>query len=52
MRRPKCTNIDDAINSVLDPGSTVHEEDEFNLWKRREPQVEAGSEYAKNPILY
>jgi hypothetical protein len=51
-RRPKCTNIDDAINSVLDPGSTVHEEDEFDLWKRREPQVEAGSEYAKNPILY
>jgi hypothetical protein len=51
-RRPKSTNIDDAINSVLDPGSTDHEEDEFDLWKRREPQVEAGSEHAKNPILY
>jgi hypothetical protein len=30
-RRPKSTNINDAINSVLDPGSTDHEEDEFDL---------------------
>jgi hypothetical protein len=51
-RRPKSNNIDDAINSILDPGNTNHEDDEFDMWKRREPQVEAGSEHAQNPILY
>jgi hypothetical protein len=28
------------------------DEDEFDMWKRREPQVEAGSESGKFPIKY
>ncbi|KAI2488465.1 Dimer-Tnp-hAT domain containing protein [Pyrenophora tritici-repentis] len=50
--RAKVNNIDDAINSLIDPNRAVDEEDEFDIWKRREPQVEAGSDSAKFPTKY
>lgn len=47
-------NIDNAINSLIDPnsGSANNEEDEFDAWKRREPQAKAGSSHAIDPIKY
>jgi hypothetical protein len=55
-RRPaKSNNIDDAINSWLKPTAAgIHdgEEDEYDLWKRCEPQAEEGSDAATDPIKY
>jgi hypothetical protein len=50
--RAKVNNINNAINSLIDPNRAVDEEDEFDIWKRREPQVEAGSDSAKFPTKY
>jgi hypothetical protein len=50
--RAKVNNIDDAINSLIDLNRAIDEEDEFDIWKRCEPQVEAGSDSAKFPTKY
>jgi hypothetical protein len=46
-------NIDDTIDSIIDPaGVGSNEEDEFEPWKRCEPCAAKGSEHAINPIKY
>jgi hypothetical protein len=49
-------DIDDAIDSLMDPITTVHaalsETDEYERWKRCKPRAEKGSEAAINPIQY
>jgi hypothetical protein len=47
--------MDDAIDSLIDPTATANDdeaEDEYDKWKRSEPRVEKGSDYARNPIQY
>jgi hypothetical protein len=49
----KLNNIDDAIDSFIDPsGTTNNEEDEYESWKRSEPVALKGSPNANNPIKY
>jgi hypothetical protein len=50
--RAKVNNINNTMNSLIDPNRAVDEENEFNIWKRRKPQVEAGSDSAKFPTKY
>lgn len=49
----KPNDIDDAIDSFIDPsGVTDNEEDEYESWKRSEPVAAKGSDSANNPIKY
>lgn len=50
--RLKVNDIGDAINSVIGPNRVANKEDKFDIWKRRKPQVEAGSKSARFPIKY
>jgi hypothetical protein len=51
--KPKASNIDDAINNMLNLSAAMdNEEDEFEQWKRCEPAAGKESDHAKNPILY
>ena len=54
-KKPKSNNINDAIDSFIDAShktSNDDEEDDFEIWKRCELQVDEGSHYAKNPICH
>ncbi|KAI2478319.1 Dimer-Tnp-hAT domain containing protein [Pyrenophora tritici-repentis] len=49
------SDIDDAIDSILNPStasSLTDDEDEFKRWKRSEPAAKRGTERADNPIKY
>jgi hypothetical protein len=48
----KPNNIDDAINSFIDPVGLNNEDDEYESWKRSEPVTLQGSYNANNPIKY
>jgi hypothetical protein len=48
QKKKRASNIDDFIDSIVDPAST--EEDEFEQWKRCEPIAAKGSEHARNSI--
>jgi hypothetical protein len=49
----KPNDIDDAIDSFIDPsGTTNNKEDEYESWKRSEPVALRGSPNANNPIKY
>jgi hypothetical protein len=51
--RRRATNIDEAIDSIVDEGNWGDDaDDEFEQWKRCEPVAPKGSEDAKNPIKY
>ena len=51
--RRRATNIDKAIDSIVDEGNWGDDaDDEFEQWKRCEPVAPKGSEDAKNPIKY
>ena len=47
-------NIDDAIDSIIDPGAAANSnmEDEFEQWKRCELCAAKGSTHATDPIQY
>jgi hypothetical protein len=53
--RPKklCSDLDDAINSFIDPiAGSDQDEDEYERWKRCEPIVGQDSPANKHPIKY
>ena len=45
-------NINDAIDSIINPASMGSNEDEFKQWKRCELCAAKGSDHAINPIKY
>jgi hypothetical protein len=49
----KTNDIDEAIDSFIDPSATTNnDEDEYESWKRSEPVALKGSLNANNPIKY
>jgi hypothetical protein len=49
----RASDIDDAIDSMIDPaGVTDNEEDEYKCWKRSKPVAKRDSHNAQNPIQY
>jgi hypothetical protein len=58
IQRPKVlsNNIDNAINGIIDPTTTVDDDkaadDEFTQWKLCKRRVDKGTEHANIPIKY